>query len=78
MSTERAKRIPTNASGTATWDGSDRIVVLRNRSSNGARLRSLRPLDWPDFFRLVVPLEKIDHQCQAVWRRGADVGVRFI
>lgn len=70
------RRKPTNASGVAKFDGKEVVVLLRDRSESGARLRSTGgPL--PDRFRLVIPLEKINTDCVVVWRRASDCGVRF-
>lgn len=70
-------RKATNTAGTIEIDGKEFPVVLRDASEAGVRLRVLRQIEVPDRFKLSVPMEKIDAECQVLWRRGKDIGVRF-
>lgn len=61
---------------------SDRHVtigcIVRDISATGARLRVEGSVHAPDSFELLIPLDGLEAQCEVVWRREADVGVRFI
>ena len=48
-----------------------------NISDGGAMLRIDDVDVLPDRMRLVIPEQNVTHDCDVVWRRGCDVGVRF-
>lgn len=75
--TRRSKRKPTNRAGVILIDGKEYMVMLRDASAVGARMRLVRPVDLPERFKLSVPMEKIDAECTLIWRRGNDIGVKF-
>ena len=52
--------------------------VLINLSAGGARLNVMSPGDLPDEFLLTVEADDLKHKCQVVWRKGDEVGVRFV
>jgi hypothetical protein len=51
--------------------------AVRDISETGARLRVDLPLQVPDTFELLIPLDGLEANCKVVWRRGTDVGIRF-
>ena len=61
---------------------SDRHVTIgctvRDMSATGARLRVEGSVTAPDTFELLIALDGLEANCQVVWRREADIGVRFI
>lgn len=52
--------------------------TVRDLSETGARLTADTPSGVPDTFRLTIELDGIEVQCEVVWRRSGQVGVRFI
>lgn len=61
---------------------SDRHVTIncmvRDISATGARLRIEGSVTAPDTFELLIPLDGLEANCQVVWRREADIGVKFL
>lgn len=61
---------------------SDRHVtigcIVRDMSATGARLRVEGSVTAPDRFELLVALDGLEANCEVVWRREADIGVKFI
>jgi hypothetical protein len=61
---------------------SDRHVTIgctvRDMSATGARLRVEGSVTAPDTFELLIALDGLEANCQVVWRRETDIGVRFI
>jgi hypothetical protein len=61
---------------------SDRHVTIncmvRDISATGARLRVEGSVTAPDTFELLIPLDGMEANCEVVWRREADIGVRFL
>lgn len=70
-------RRPTNRAGIIKTGEKELMVLLRDASATGARLRLAKPYDVPDRFTLVAAMEKINAECVVIWRRGNDLGVRF-
>lgn len=60
----------------------DRYVTIgctvRDISATGARLRVEGSVTAPDSFELLIALDGLEANCQVVWRRDADIGVKFI
>jgi hypothetical protein len=58
-----------------------RITVnctVRDISDTGARLRIEGSMTVPDTFELLIPLDGLEAACQVVWRKGSEVGVKFL
>ncbi len=79
MSSEsrKAKRRRTNNTGILQVDGKEVIVLLRDASRTGVRVRLINPCDVSERVTLVSAMEKIDAACTVVWRRGNDLGLKF-
>lgn len=73
-----APRRPTNKAGIIKAGSREYAVLLRDATETGARLRLVGSPEIPERFQLVSALEKIDAACEVVWRRGSDVGVKFM
>lgn len=67
-------------SGTIAFGGRQSTLpcAVRDLSASGARLRSDNPLLIPDTFELLIDLDGLEADCKVMWRRGAEVGVKFI
>jgi hypothetical protein len=52
--------------------------TVRDLSDTGARLRVEGSMTVPDTFELLIPLDGLEASCQVVWRKGGEVGVRFL
>jgi hypothetical protein len=52
--------------------------TVRDVSTTGARLRAEGSLSLPDHFELIIELDGLEANCEVVWRRGSEVGVRFL
>lgn len=61
---------------------SDRHVtvgcLVRDISATGARLRIEGSVTAPDTFELIISLDGLEADCQVVWRKATDLGVRFL
>jgi hypothetical protein len=53
-------------------------VTVRDISATGAKLRSDGSTSIPDTFVLVVELDGLEADCQVVWRKNHEIGVRFL
>jgi hypothetical protein len=73
----QSRRWITNRAGIAKAADDEIMILLRDKSQTGARIRIVGSGHIPDSFRLVAPMEKIDANCVVVWRRGRDCGVKF-
>lgn len=51
--------------------------TVRDISATGARLRSDGSVNMPDTFELLIELDGVEADCEVVWRKGNEVGVRF-
>ncbi len=60
----------------------DRHVTLpcgvRDMSQSGARLFVTGSISAPDTFELLIELDGMEVPCEVVWRRGMELGVRFV
>ena len=52
--------------------------TLRDLSSTGARLRVDNIVTIPDTFELIIAVDGLEANCEVVWRKTNEVGVRFI
>ncbi len=53
--------------------------AVRDMSATGARLRAeTTTVTIPDTFELLIATDGFEANCEVVWRRGTDIGVRFI
>lgn len=52
--------------------------AVRDISATGARIRSEGSVNIPDTFDLIIDLDGLEAACEVVWRKGSDIGVRFI
>ena len=82
-----AKRKGRNSQGMILFDGISvpYNCLVRDVSSTGARLEMLADKfnqeaatdSVPNHFTLILPLDRIQVECQSMWRRGSKIGVRF-
>ena len=52
--------------------------VVRDVSATGARLRVDGSLTVPDTFELIIEVDGLEANCEVVWRKANEVGVRFM
>ena len=52
--------------------------AVRDLSATGARLRVEGLRTVPDTFELIIDLDGLEADCQVMWRKGGEVGVRFV
>ena len=77
---ERSARRRQLKSGTICFNARHSTLpcTVRDFSDGGAKLLSQNALNVPDTFELNIDLDGIWVSCEVVWRRGAEVGVRFV
>jgi hypothetical protein len=51
--------------------------MVRNISSNGARVDIATPVGLPKSFTLVIEADKFMRRCHAVWKNEKQIGVAF-
>lgn len=51
---------------------------VRDMSRSGARLFVTGSISAPDTFELLMDLDGLEVACEVVWRRGMELGVRFL
>ena len=51
---------------------------VRDMSQSGARLFVTGSISAPDTFVLIIDLDGVEVPCEVVWRRGMELGVRFV
>jgi hypothetical protein len=51
--------------------------TVRDLSDTGARVRSNGSINVPDTFELHIELDGLWANCEVIWRRGEEIGVRF-
>ena len=51
--------------------------AVRDLSDSGALLRMNGVTSVPDRFELIVELDGLEADCEVIWRKGRDLGVRF-
>jgi hypothetical protein len=52
--------------------------TVRDLSATGARLRVDGSLTLPDTFELIIELDGLEANCQVVWRKANEAGVKFL
>jgi hypothetical protein len=52
--------------------------TVRDLSESGARLRADSSVGIPDTFELIVETDGLEANCEVVWRKGSEVGVKFL
>jgi hypothetical protein len=52
--------------------------TVRNLSAGGAHLHVGDILGVPDHFTLFIDLDKTEKECEVVWRRERQLGIRFV
>ena len=75
----RRRRVKTRRAAWINIDGNAKPVrcVLWDVSEDGARLAPAQAGKLPDVFTLVLD-KTTAHRCRVMWRKGAQVGVRFL
>lgn len=53
-------------------------VTVRDMSSTGARLRVDSVAAIPDTFELIIAADGLEADCQVVWRKTNEIGVKFL
>lgn len=52
--------------------------TVRDISATGARLRVEGSLTLPDLFELIIEMDGLEADCQVVWRKANEAGVKFL
>jgi hypothetical protein len=52
--------------------------TVRDVSATGARLRAESSVSIPDTFELIIEVDGLEADCQVVWRKANEVGVKFL
>lgn len=52
--------------------------TVRDISETGARILTEGTVNIPDTFELIVDLDGTEANCEVVWRKANEIGVRFI
>ena len=64
--------------GTLAFDGGGAVdCMVRNVSSNGARLDVASPIGLPEDFTLVIEVDHFKRHCRAIWGHDKRLGVAF-
>lgn len=53
-------------------------VLLRDMSDTGVKLKLKENDILPDNFHLYIELDGINVECEVVWRRGLEIGAKFV
>lgn len=53
-------------------------VLLRDMSDTGVKIKLKQNDVLPDNFHLYIELDGVNVECEAVWRRGLEVGAKFV
>lgn len=53
-------------------------VILRDKSDTGVKLKLKENDVLPDNFHLYIELDGVNVECEVVWRRGLEIGARFV
>ena len=52
--------------------------TVRDVSATGARLRAESSVGIPDTFELIIEVDGLEADCQVIWRKANEVGVKFL
>ena len=52
--------------------------TVRDVSATGARLRAESSVSIPDTFELIIEVDGLEADCQVIWRKANEVGVKFL
>jgi len=52
--------------------------TVRDLSTTGAHLRADSSINTPNTFELLIELDGFEANCEVVWRKDKDIGVRFL
>jgi len=52
--------------------------TVRDVLATGARLRAESSVSIPDTFELIIEVDGLEADCQVVWRKANEVGVKFL
>ncbi len=52
--------------------------TIRNLTEGGARLKVASPIGIPDRFILQNTSDRTKRECEVVWRKATEIGVRFV
>lgn len=64
--------------GRLAFDGGGAVdCMVRNISDTGARVEVVSPVGLPEIFTLVIPSDKFNRRCHAVWSHDKRIGVAF-
>ncbi|MFD0917350.1 PilZ domain-containing protein [Pseudahrensia aquimaris] len=77
---QRAERREVIRSAKISVDGDNDIMdcTIRDISTGGARISVARPADLPNSFMLICRADDMVARCQVAWRRGHEMGLRFV
>ncbi len=75
---EHRRRMLKSASASYGNLGVAMDVVVRDISSQGVRIKLGAHDPLPDLFTLAIDLDGIVVECEVVWRRGLEIGAKFI
>jgi PilZ domain len=73
----RAKRRKVLQAGRITFARQSLTCTVRDISATGAALEGTNLVTTPDIFTLLLEMESVERRCTVVWRRKAQIGVRF-
>ena len=63
--------------GTLAFVGGGIDCMVRNISSNGARLDIVNPVGLPPSFKLVIEADQFIRRCHPIWSNDNRIGVAF-
>ena len=73
----RAARRNVLRAGRISFGKESLTCMVRNLSATGASIEGARLIRAPNTFRLVLEMESAERRCTVVWRKNAQIGVRF-
>jgi hypothetical protein len=73
----RAARRNVLRAGRISFGKESMTCTIRNLSATGASMEGASLIRAPDIFRLVLEMESAERLCTVVWRKKAQIGVRF-
>jgi hypothetical protein len=73
----RASRRNIRRAARISFGSESRTCTVSNISATGASIQGANLAGTPDTFRLVLEMESAERRCTVVWRKKAQIGVRF-